>query len=90
MMNQLMELVTIVVSIVAATFGVTFIIKTVFDELDHYRRERTKPFEKSLNKLLDTCSEGVVSMMDAVKKTTEPKNVKYEDFTNDDDDYSLK
>ena len=90
MMNQLMELITIVVAIVAASFGVNFIIKTVFDEMSHYRRDQVKPFEKSLNGLLNTCGEAVGEMINALKKTTEPSNAKYEEFAKDDDDYSLK
>ena len=81
-MENVMELVTLAVGIIMATFSVSMIVKIVFDELFKYNQKREAKYEKALNNLLEACGEGIRVLfngMEKMFKTEETENKKQEE-----------
>ena len=71
MTSYVWELVMVLVVMFGIIIGLDFAIKTVFRELTEYKKKQNEPYEKSLNTLLDTISDGTKMMFKFMNKTME-------------------
>lgn len=74
--NYFGELMVIIISILVGMIGVELIIKLVFKELSKFKKEQNEPYEKSLNKMLDTFTNGFEAIFTAMGESLKPKDEK--------------
>ena len=68
MTNYFGELLVLIVGIIVGTFSIGTIVKLVFSELTKYRNDAMKPFESSLNNMINTMTEGFSVMFKDINK----------------------
>ena len=101
MINAVMTIVTIMVIGVVATFGLSWIIKTVFSELEKYRKNKFKTWDKSVETLVGKCGDSLGNLFKETAETLKADRTAKKDFYNktrkekeeaeefDPDDYKL-
>lgn len=72
--NYFGELIVIIGSVLAVTYGIALIVKLIFKEMNEYKKSQLKPFEKSLNTMLDTASHGIETMIKTIENLNKKEN----------------
>lgn len=83
--NYFGELIVIIGSVLAVTYGIALIVKLVFKEMNEYKKSQLKPFEKSLNTMLDTASHGIETMIETMENLNKKQNEDPHKYYDEDD-----
>ncbi len=69
-----------VITIIAATLSIGVIVKLVFNELNEYQKKQMAPFEKTLQKIMETCGDGLKTITTEMAIMIKRENQRNEKF----------